>query len=183
MGDHHVHQRSLNAYYSGSIEYASLNPWRELEAEQEMSAKERGKGFVERDLATVMHHFHVIPDARLLIDLPAIQGRNLAPADLDERIRAAVDGIKGGMDDKVVRLIVRDVSRQVARELDHKAIRDYKRRALNFHLDIRRPELFRREATSGAPGARRICATWSSRSCGRGHSTRTSIAMAWSASD
>lgn len=155
MGDYHVHQEiAPNAYYSGSIEYTSLNPWRDLEAEQEMSPKERGKGFVERDLATGMHNFHVIPGARQLIDLPAIQGRNLAPADLDERIRAAVDGIKGGMDDKVVRLIVRDVSRQVAREIDHRAIRDYKRRALHFHLDVRRPELFRREATSGAPGAR-----------------------------
>src|SRR5262249_31072624 len=74
--------------------------------------------------------------------------------DVDERIRSAVEGVKGGIDDKVVRLIVRDVSRQVARELDHKAIREYKRRALNFHLDIRRPELFRRESTGGAPGRR-----------------------------
>jgi hypothetical protein len=62
--------------------------------------------------------------------------------------------VKGGIDDRVVRLIVRDVSRQVARELDQRAIRDYKRRALNFQLDIRRPELHRRESVAGAPGRR-----------------------------
>ena len=39
------------------------------------------------------------------------------------------------------------------RNLDHKAIRDYKRRALNFNLDIRPPE--RRPGTSGAPGGGR----------------------------
>src|SRR5204862_7278443 len=43
--------------------------------------------------------------------------------------------------------------RHSARELDHKAIRDYKRRALNFHLDVRRPEAIRLQA-GGAPGRR-----------------------------
>lgn len=153
LGDYHVHQEvGRNAYYSGSIEYTSLNPWRDLEEERDGGVK--GKGFVERDLATGTHTFHHVPCARQLLDLAPIQGRGLGPADLDERIRAAVDGVKGGIDDKVVRLIVRDVSRQVARELDHKAIREYKRRALNFHLDVRRPELFRRESVGGAPGRR-----------------------------
>jgi DNA repair protein SbcD/Mre11 len=41
----------------------------------------------------------------------------------------------------------------VARELDFKAIRDYKRRALNFHLDVRRPEALRLHG-QGAPGKR-----------------------------
>jgi exonuclease SbcD len=153
MGDYHVHQEiAPNVYYSGSLEYTSLNPWRDLEEEREGGIK--GKGFVERNLETGEHTFHVVPGARHLIDLPAIQARNLAPGDVDERIRTLVDGVKGGIDDKVIRLIVRDVTRQVARELDHKAIREYKRRALNFHLDIRRPELFRRESSGGAPGRR-----------------------------
>jgi hypothetical protein len=41
----------------------------------------------------------------------------------------------------------------VARELDQKTLRDYKRRALHFHLDTRRPEIMRM-AASGAPGRR-----------------------------
>jgi DNA repair exonuclease SbcCD nuclease subunit len=153
MGDYHVHQEvSPHIYYSGSIEYTSLNPWRDVEAERDGVVK--GKGFVERDLETGEHTFHVVPCARVFLDLPPIQGRTLTPADLDERIRATIEKVKGGIDDKVVRLIVRDVSRHVARELDQRAIRDYKRRALNFQLDIRRPELHRRESVSGAPGRR-----------------------------
>jgi hypothetical protein len=49
---------------------------------------------------------------------------------------------------------VRDVPRHIGRELDHKALRDYKRRALHFHLDTRRPEIIRLAAASGAPGRR-----------------------------
>jgi hypothetical protein len=52
-----------------------------------------------------------------------------------------------------VRLIVRDVPRHIVRELDHRALRDYKRRALHLNLDARRPELIR-ESASGAPGRR-----------------------------
>jgi len=64
-----------------------------------------------------------------------------------------VDEVEGGIDDKIVRLVVRDVPRHVVRELDHKALREYKRRALHFHLDTRRPEIMRVSA-SGAPGRR-----------------------------
>jgi len=46
------------------------------------------------------------------------------------------------------------VPRAVGRDLDHAAIRAYKARALNFLLDLRRPEAHRIEA-SGAPGRRR----------------------------
>ncbi len=52
-----------------------------------------------------------------------------------------------------MRLTVWDIPRHVARELDHKSIRDYKRRALSFQLDLRRPELHR-VTTSGAPARR-----------------------------
>ena len=82
-----------------------------------------------------------------------MSGRGLSAAEVDERIRAAVDGCDGGIDEKIVRLTVRDVPRHVARELDHRAIREYKRRALNFQLDVRRPEALRLHGT-GAPGRR-----------------------------
>jgi hypothetical protein len=50
--------------------------------------------------------------------------------------------------------VIYDLPRHVARELDHKALREYKRRALNFQLDTRRPEPLRLHAASGAPGRR-----------------------------
>ena len=64
-----------------------------------------------------------------------------------------VEACRGGIDDKIVRLVVTDVPRHAARELDLKAIREYKRRALSFHLDLRRLDTLRLHA-AGSPGRR-----------------------------
>ena len=77
----------------------------------------------------------------------------MTAADLDAAIRQAMESVPGGIDDQIVRLVAREVPRHVARELDQKALREYRRRALHFHLDTRRPEIVRRDA-SGAPGRR-----------------------------
>ena len=152
LGHYHVYREvDPNAYYSGSIEYTSANAWGELVEERQ--ARVPGKGLIERDLDTGAHTFHHIPPARPLLDLPAIVARGMTAADLDAAIRERVDAVEGGIDDKIVRLVVRDVPRHVARELDHKVLREYKRRALHFHLDTRRPEILR-TSVSGAPGRR-----------------------------
>jgi exonuclease SbcD len=152
LGHYHVHREVFpNAFFSGSIDYTSLNPWGEL-YEQKV-ANIDGKGFIERDLDTRATIFHTLPASRPLIDLPPVNARNLTAAETDERIRSTIDACVGGIDDKIVRLIVRDVQRHIGRELDHKAIREYKRRALNLHLDVRRPETLRLHA-GGAPGRR-----------------------------
>jgi DNA repair protein SbcD/Mre11 len=155
LGHYHVYREiAPNAYYSGSIDYTSANPWGELY--EERIAGLPGKGFVERDLASGMQTFHPLPPSRPLIDLPPVSARGLSPAEVDERVRSAIDGCPGGIENRVVRLVVRDVPRHIGRELDHKAIRDYKRRALNFHLDIRRPEAHRPQSASSAPGRVRM---------------------------
>ena len=48
-----------NAYYSGSLEYTSTDPWSELE--QEARLRLPGKGFIEYDLDEGEHTFHHIP--------------------------------------------------------------------------------------------------------------------------
>src|SRR5439155_1114427 len=68
-------------------------------------------------------------------------------------LAAAVGAAKPPIDDQVVRLLVWNVARATARDLDHAAIRQYKARALNFHLDLRRPEEHRVIGV-GAPGRR-----------------------------
>ena len=152
LGHYHVYREiTPNAFYSGSIDYTSANTWGELY--EQRIAGIGGKGVIERDLITGEHHFHVLPAARPLIDLPPVSGRGLSAAEVDDRIRTTVGGCDGGIDEKIVRLTVRDVPRHVARELDHRAIREYKRRALNFQLDVRRPEALRLHGT-GAPGRR-----------------------------
>src|SRR5205823_232787 len=96
LGHYHVYRAvAQNAFYSGSLDYTSTNPWGELAEERD-----------------------------------------------------------AGIDEKIVRLVVRDVPRHILRELDHKALRDYKRRALHFHLDTRRPEIVRPEKGEGGPGRR-----------------------------
>lgn len=154
MGDCHVHREiAPNAYYSGSIDYTSVDVWGELKEERQAGLI--GKGLVEYDLASRHLTFHPLPAARPIVDLAPINATGLTAAEVDARIRIAIDDCDGGIDEKIVRLIVRDLPRHTARELDHKAIREYKRTALNFHLDLRRPEpeTLRLHGT-GAPGRR-----------------------------
>jgi hypothetical protein len=152
LGHYHVYRQiEPNAFYSGSVDYTSANAWGELAEERE--ARIPGKGLIERDLATGAHTFHALPASRELVDLPTVNARGMSAGELDDAIRAAVDAVPGGIDDKIVRLVVREVPRHVARELDHKALREYKRRATHFHLDTRRPEILRLSA-SGAPSRR-----------------------------
>ncbi len=154
LGHYHVYRQvQANAWYSGSLEYASSNVWGERH--EEAAAGLAGKGLIEHDLATGAHRFHPVAPARDVIDLPPLAGRGLGPQELDAAIRDVVEAIPGGLEDRIVRLVVKDVPRHVVRELDHKALREYKRRALHFQLDTRRPELVRPRRGDGAPGGRR----------------------------
>jgi exonuclease SbcD len=153
LGHYHVYRAvAQNAFYSGSLDYTSTNPWGELAEERETGID--GKGIIEHDLANKSHRFHRIAPIRRWIDLTPLSGAGLSPASLDEAIRDALDRCEDGIDEKIVRLVVRDVPRHILRELDHKALRDYKRRALHFHLDTRRPEIVRPEKGEGGPGRR-----------------------------
>ena len=152
LGHYHVYrQLAPNMYYAGSMEYTSVSTWNELA--EERAVKLPGKGMIEYDLATEKRKFHFLPASRPLVDLPLINARGMSAADLDAAIQGGIERVSGGIDDKIVRQVVRDVPRHIARELDHKALRDLKRRALHYHLDTRRPEVIRSSA-AGGPGRR-----------------------------
>lgn len=152
LGHYHVYRRlSPNQFYSGSLDYTSTNVWGEMMEEQ--LAGVPGKGIIEHDLATGQHTFHHLPTARAFVDLPALSARGLTTEEVNQRVAAAVEGCQGGIDDKVVRLVVRDMPRHITRQLDHRQLREYRRRALHFHLDTRRPEMIR-SVGHGAPGRR-----------------------------
>jgi exonuclease SbcD len=151
LGHYHVHTRiEENAYYSGSLEYTSTDPWSELE--QEAQLRLPGKGFIEYDLDDAEHTFHHIPPSRALVSLDSIAARGMSAAELDVAIRKACDDCEGGIEEKIVRLVVRDVPRHIVRELDSRALRELKRRAMHFQLDTRRPDATR---PSGIGGGRR----------------------------
>jgi DNA repair exonuclease SbcCD nuclease subunit len=153
LGHYHVYRQvAPNAYYSGATEYTSTNVWGEVDEQREKNIE--GKGFVEHDLETGSHRFHPIYLSRTVIDIPEVSAVGLTASELSDAIALAVDKCDGGIDDRIVRLIVRDVPRHILRDLDHRKIREYKRRALNFLLDARRPIPPRIETGSGAPGRR-----------------------------
>jgi DNA repair exonuclease SbcCD nuclease subunit len=152
LGHYHVYRAvAPNAYYSGSIDYTSANAWGERD--EERAAGIAGKGFIERDLATGAHAFHPIAPSRELVELPELSARGMSAAEVDAAIRATVESLPGGVDDRIVRLVVRDIPRHIARELDHRMLRELRRRALHFHLLTYKPDVQRRDA-GGAPTRR-----------------------------
>jgi DNA repair protein SbcD/Mre11 len=152
LGHYHVQRRVAdNAFYSGSVDYTSLNVWFDKSEEEELGLK--GKGFIEYDLETGKPTFHALKPSREFRDVRPIVARDMTPAEVDGAIAQAVNKIRGGIDDKVVRVVLKDIPRQVSRELNHRALREYKRRALHFHLDVRRPDVSRRDV-AGAPSRR-----------------------------
>jgi exonuclease SbcD len=152
LGHYHVYRRMApNQFYSGSLDYTSTNSWGER-IEEEMAGVP-GKGIIEHDLATGTHTFHALQPSREFVDLPMVSARGLTTEEVNARIAAMVDACPGGIDDKVVRLVIRDLPRHITRQLDHKQLREFRRRALHFHLDTRRPEIIR-SVGHGAPGRR-----------------------------
>jgi hypothetical protein len=154
LGHYHVaHQVRENAWYSGSLEYVSPNPWGE-KIDEAREGREGQKGWLLVKLGDRLKvELRPVPLARRLVALPAIHAVGLSAADIDQRIRENVQAVRGGIDDQIVRQVVFDVSRPVARDLDHAMLREFKTRALHFHLDARRPES-RHEVGVSAPGAR-----------------------------
>jgi DNA repair protein SbcD/Mre11 len=152
LGHYHVHRQvGDRAWYAGSLDYTSSNPWAEMAEERTLGLP--GKGFVEVDLERDETRFHHLPPPRAFLELPPVDARGMSAADVDRVIRERVESCADGIEDRVVRLVVRNVPRHVVRELDHRALRDVRRRALHFQLDTRRPEVIR-DALGGAPGRR-----------------------------
>src|SRR2546425_9861206 len=150
LGHYHTAQSvATNAWYSGSLEYLPPNPWGQLQDEAaQKKSKRRGKGYLLVELPGARVTFQPIAPARHHIELPPIRSAALNAKELDAQIAERVASAK--IDDQIVRLLVWDVDRATARDLDHAAIRRYKARALNFQLDLRRPAAQRTLGTTGS---------------------------------
>ena len=140
LGHHHTaNELEPNVWYAGGLERTSANIWAEKE----------DKGFLVYDTSTRTAEFHAV-ETRTMVDLRKISAEGMGPAELDETILAAVEGIPEGLRGKIVRMVVFDAPRAVVRELNHRRIREWKAEAVHFHLDVRPPEV-RRRIGSGAP--------------------------------
>ena len=136
-----------NIWYAGATERTATNIWAEADTR---------KGWVLYDTETQSGEFKDIP-TREVVDLPRFSARRrgtedteeawLTAEEIDGRIADVVADLPGGVEGKIVRLVITDVPRELFRELDHKQIRALKAEALHFHLDARRPEVRERAVT------------------------------------
>jgi DNA repair exonuclease SbcCD nuclease subunit len=142
----HVHvQRvvGLNAVYSGSLEHTSANIWAE--------AKEL-KGFLEVSLPTGKRVFHPLSSPREVVVIEPIDALGLEPSALMEQIINRAEAVPGGLDGKIVRLTISNLTREVYKNLDHKALRALRAQALNLTLDITFVALVADARSVGQPG-------------------------------
>lgn len=152
LGHYHVQAEvAPRVWYSGALEYVSPNPWGELREEAALGLAGKGWLLVDPDGGTVTRC--PVAPARAVLDLPPVDAAGLDAGALQERLAGRVAAVAGGIADRVVRLVVRNVPRAVARGLDHQVVRGWKAEALHFQLDLQPPRPARTEV-SGAPGRR-----------------------------
>lgn len=118
-----------NAWYAGSIERTSPDPWAEATSQ---------KGFVLFDTGTGEASFQSI-ETRAVLDLPRVSARGLDAAAVDAAIQTVLREVEGGLDGRIVRLVVADLSRAGLRRLDGRVLREARAAALHFLLDARPP--------------------------------------------
>jgi DNA repair exonuclease SbcCD nuclease subunit len=139
LGHYHVqHEVEPRVWYSGSLEYVTSNPWGELRDEKRHGHD--GKAWLLLDLEAGTARRMPVPGSRRVIDLPPLYGDGQTADDLNRLIQERLATIEGGVADQIVRQVVFNVERQVARAIDHAAIRALKAAALHFQLDLRRPD-------------------------------------------
>lgn len=158
LGHYHVARAvAPNAWYCGSLEYVSTNPWGEM-IDEEREGRRGQKGWLMVHLGDEPSvEFRPIRLARAHVDLESIQGDGLGAADLDRLVSERVAAVPGGIADQVVRQVVFDVPRPIAREMNHERVRELKSAALHYNLDVRRPPAGRTVGV-GAPGHRQTLA-------------------------
>jgi DNA repair exonuclease SbcCD nuclease subunit len=128
LGHVHIHKIvGLNAFYSGSLEHTSANIWAE--------GKEL-KGFLEVSLPTAKRTFHTLTSPREVVVLDPIDAQDAEPQALMERITQVVESVPGGLEGKIARLQIGNITRETYKNLDHKALRALRAKALHLTLDV-----------------------------------------------
>jgi hypothetical protein len=139
LGHWHVYREvAPRAFYSGSIDYTSTNPWGELDEERERGVP--GKGFVVHDLTARAHRFVPVVPSRRFINLGTIDTRDLTAPEIDAAIARAIDGHMFEIDDAVVRVVLKNLRRHRLHDLDKAAIAGYRARAFQLQIDVRAPD-------------------------------------------
>ncbi|MBN1677116.1 MAG: exonuclease SbcCD subunit D [Candidatus Thermoplasmatota archaeon] len=124
------------AYYSGSTERFGFG-----EAHQD-------KGIVEVDLDSHSIRLHRLP-IRDMLDLEALDAQGRSSSEILSEARERVSA--SAIDDKVVRLVVKNVASDAYRSLDIASLRRLGGSALHFELKLERAEETEKEEQAGDP--------------------------------
>jgi len=134
LGHYHVcAEVGTRAWYAGSLDYTSTDPW--SERARQLDTRVPGKGWLLVELG-YDPAFMAIEPPRRFEDLLKIDAADMTAEELNTLLAELAADVDGA----VVRQVVVNLSRETHRAgLDHEAIRSYKRRALNYHLSWSRP--------------------------------------------
>jgi DNA repair exonuclease SbcCD nuclease subunit len=136
LGHYHVAaQVGRQMWYSGSLEYASTNPWGEIQKQNELGVDGKGYLLVEPPCPPV---FRPIGPTRRFVDLAPIEGTDKSAVELEAEIASRM--AETAIDGEVIRLVVREVRRAVKKDLARTRIREWQGRALHFQLELRTSE-------------------------------------------
>ncbi len=126
LGHYHRYTKlEEKIFYAGSTERLSL-----AELDQE-------KGFVEVDLSSGEIKFHKVP-TRPMIELQAIKADGKNPDQILKEIEERIE--QGDVDDKIVRLRVKQIPAYVYNSLDFRRLSELKARAFYFDLKFEKKE-------------------------------------------
>ncbi len=136
LGHYHACSRlAARMWYAGSLEWVASNPWEEQVRERMNDIP--SKGWLLVDVASGTATFRPIPGRRLVQVLP-IDASGMSVAEFDARLAEYVG--EAQIDGAIARCVVTNVSKDLKHQINHKQVREWKARALNFHLDLRKPE-------------------------------------------
>jgi exonuclease SbcD len=126
LGHYHVAGRvGTRAYYAGSLDYVSTNPWEELSAP---------KSFYVVELGTEPPVAIPSPITRRFIDLPRVDATGFSTAMITEAADTALRKID--TTDAVIRHVMVNVPRHIAVDVKPPVVKA----AFNYRLDLRRPD-------------------------------------------
>ncbi len=127
FGHYHKYTKLAdNAFYSGATERTSNNIW--LEAEDK-------KGFIIFDLDTKKHQFIALEKPRKVYDLKIKDAQEMTGEEINAKIEQEMSKIPD-LEKSIVRLTVENIDSVAVKELDYSKIREFKRKAVHFRLNL-----------------------------------------------
>ncbi|MCC6485330.1 MAG: DNA repair exonuclease [Armatimonadetes bacterium] len=159
FGHYHIRcELEPNAYYAGSIEYTSTNIWEECPGAR---GRPSPKGFVLYDTDAGKADFFETPDLRYVRDLGVLNAESLSAAEVMEGIDARLASVPGGLNEKILRIVVEAFPRALQKELDWQRLRSLKNDALHLDVVFRpQPETHRALGRTPGGGARPLELEW-----------------------